>query len=400
MLYDSDFEFHPAARRIQPDSLEIQPHRTPASSFRAGRNRVLTKMNIPDGPEELTPGWLTEALRDTGVITEAAVRSVRVDPAAVRKGNLGRLNRIVLQYDRGEPGAPVSMVTKFHPFEIELREFVAEANRTEVRFYEQVAPNIQMRTPRRYFSAFDEDSGRSLLLLEDLGGHRVADEIPGCTVAEAERITDSLANLHAKWWDSPALDQLDWLQPFNKSFSVAIAGHPARSFDGPLPESVRAIGAVIKERYMYLFDLQSRPPLTVALNDIKIRHVLFSPEPGSGDFAVVDFQLVVRARGVLDLARFYGGSLDTELRRSSEIKLLRSYHDSLLANGVEGYAFDECLTDYRLGHLQNLADLMAIEAQRLQQRGGDRAVQIQKVQLERYAAAITDLDCGDLLASA
>ena len=357
-------------------------------------------MNIPDGPEELTPCWLTGALRESGVITEATVESARVDPASVRKGNLSRLDRIVLEYDRGEPGAPASIISKFHPSEIGLRKFVAEANRTEVRFYEEVAPNIEMRTPRRYFSAFDADSGKSLLLLEDLGGYRVADEIPGCTVAEAELITDRLAGLHAEWWDSPRLDRLDWLRPFNKSFSVVLTGHPVRSFDGPLPEPVREIGAAIKERYMDLFDLQSRPPLTIALNDIKIRHVLFSPEPGSGGFAVVDFQLVVRARGVLDLARFYGGSLDTQLRRSSEMRLLRSYHDSLLASGVEGYSFEECLTDYRLGHLQNLADLMAIEAQHLQQRGGDRAVQIQKVQLERYAAAITDLDCGELLAGA
>ncbi len=357
-------------------------------------------MNIPDGPEELSPCWLTDALRESGVITDATVESVRVDPASVRKGNLGRLDRIVLEYDHVEPGAPMSIITKFHPSEIELRKFVAEANRTEVRFYEEVAPNLQMHTPRRYFSAFDEDSGKSLLLLEDLGRYRVVDEIPGCTVDEAELITDRLASLHAEWWDSPRLHQLDWLQPFNKSFSVEITGHPVRSFDGPLPESVREIGAAIKDHYMDLFDLQSRPPLTIALNDIKIRHVLFSPERGSGDFAVVDFQLVVRARGVLDLARFYGGSLDTELRRASEMMLLESYHKRLLASGVEGYSFEECLTDYRLGHLQNLADLMAIEAQDLQQRGGDRAVQIQQVQLERYAAAITDLDCGDLLAGA
>ena len=357
-------------------------------------------MNIPDGPKELTPLWLTEALRKSGVITEATVESVQIDPASVRKGNLGRLDRILLEYDRVEHGAPASMIAKFHPPEIDLRKFVAEANRTEVRFYEEVAPNLRMRTPRRYFSAFDEDSGKSLLLLEDLGSYRVADEMPGCTVAEAELITDRLAGLHAQWWDSPRLDRLDWLPPFNKSFSVALTGHPVRSFEGPLPESVRGIGAAIKERYMDLFDLQSRPPLTIALNDIKIRHVLFSPEPGSSEFAVVDFQLVARARGVLDLARLYGGSLDTQLRRSSEMSLLRSYHDKLLANGVEGYSFEECLTDYRLGHLQNLADLMAIEAQDLQQRGGDRAVRIQEVQLERYAAAITDLDCGELLAGA
>ncbi len=352
---------------------------------------------IPDGPEKLTPDWLTEALRGSETISEASVLSVRIDPTAVRKGNLGRLDRIIVEYDRVEPGAPASMIAKFHPPEIELRKFVAEANLTEVRFYEEVAPWIRMRTPRRFHSAVDERSGDSVLLLEDLGAYRQIDEIPGCTVAEAELIIRRLASLHARWWNSPQLDDFGWLRPFNESFSVAITGDPVRDFDGPLPDSVRVIGAAIKKHFMDLFDLQSRPPRTIALNDIKIRHVLFSPEPGSHDFAIVDFQLVVQARGALDLARFFGGSLDTELRRSSEMRLLDSYQQQLVAGGVEGYSLEDCLTDYRLGHLQNLTDLMAIEAQGLQQRGGDRAVEIQRVQLARYAAAIVDLDCGELL---
>ena len=86
---------------------------------------------IPDGPEKLTPDWLTEALRGSETISEASVLSVRIDPTAVRKGNLGRLDRIIVEYDRVEPGAPASMIAKFHPPEIELRKFVAEANLTE-----------------------------------------------------------------------------------------------------------------------------------------------------------------------------------------------------------------------------------------------------------------------------
>ena len=206
MLYESHFRFHPPARRTQPDSPEIQPHRTSAPSVRAAHQPSLTAMNILDGPEELSPCWLTDALRESGVITDATVESVRVDPASVRKGNLGRLDRIVLEYDHVEPGAPMSIITKFHPSEIELRKFVAEANRTEVRFYEEVAPNLQMRTPRRYFSAFDEDSGKSLLLLEDLGRYRVVDEIPGCTVDEAELITDRLASLARGMVGQPAAE--------------------------------------------------------------------------------------------------------------------------------------------------------------------------------------------------
>jgi len=32
-------------------------------------------MEIPDGPEAMTPEWLTQALCQTGIITSATVRS-------------------------------------------------------------------------------------------------------------------------------------------------------------------------------------------------------------------------------------------------------------------------------------------------------------------------------------
>ena len=325
--------------------------------------------------------------------------SLHIDDKSVRKGLLGRLLRIELEYDAPAPSAPASIIVKLHPAEEDLRRFVTEANLTEVRFYEEIAHTSELRTPRCYFSDIDESTGESVLMLEDLAGFRSVDEIPGCTLAETERITRDLARFHARWWSNPKLGEFQWLRPFDESFSVELVGTPASEFDGPLPDSVRAVGTRIRESYMELFHENSRPPRTIALNDIKARHVLFVPGSEDLDFAVIDFQMVVQGRGVLDLARLFGGSLDTELRRGSELDLLTMYHELLRSYGVEDYSFDDCLTDYRRGHLQNLTDLMAVEAQGLQQRGGDRAVQIQAVQLDRYAAAIVDLDCGDLLSA-
>lgn len=63
-----------------------------------------------DGPEGLTPAWLTAVLRASGRIDAAAVTSVDVKP--VGNGLLGLNLRLHLGYDREEPGAPRTLVTK------------------------------------------------------------------------------------------------------------------------------------------------------------------------------------------------------------------------------------------------------------------------------------------------
>ena len=65
---------------------------------------------IPSGPAELTPAWLTAALRQAGVLPEGSVE--RADLAPLGQGILGRLFRAVLAYDRDREGAPRSLAIK------------------------------------------------------------------------------------------------------------------------------------------------------------------------------------------------------------------------------------------------------------------------------------------------
>jgi len=44
-----------------------------------------------------------------------------------------------------------------------------------------------------------------------------------------------------------------------------------------------------------------------------------------------------------------GQNMDNAVRREHENDLLHAYHDTLLANGVTGYDFDQFFQDYRLG---------------------------------------------------
>ncbi len=83
----------------------------------------MATLNIPSGPQELTPEWLTQALRETGAIKQATVTSFDMEPdIAAGTGFMGQLARLTPQYDRQEEVAPQSIIAKFPTPYAEYRE--------------------------------------------------------------------------------------------------------------------------------------------------------------------------------------------------------------------------------------------------------------------------------------
>ena len=62
---------------------------------------------------------------------------------------------------------------------------------------------------------------------------------------------------------------------------------------------------------------------------------------------VIDWQMLVRGRGPVDLAYLLSGSMDPEDRRRHELDLVTRYAAQLEAAGVRDYGADQCLSDYR-----------------------------------------------------
>ena len=58
----------------------------------------------------------------------------------------------------------------------ELRVACERFYERETGFYEHIASQVQLRTPRCYFNAFKPDNGDFLLLLEDLSPATVGEE--------------------------------------------------------------------------------------------------------------------------------------------------------------------------------------------------------------------------------
>ena len=169
--------------------------------------------SIPASPAEITSAWLTESLRGSGAIAKSNVRSFTPRIIGEGAGFMGQLAQLSLEYDDPEVGAPGSVVAKLPAAAQENRE-IAQFFRfyeREVRFYEEIADTIELRTPRCYLSHFDPTTGNYVLLLEDLAPARVGDQLEGCPVKLAEIAIAELAKFHAAWWEDARLEKLDWM---------------------------------------------------------------------------------------------------------------------------------------------------------------------------------------------
>jgi aminoglycoside/choline kinase family phosphotransferase len=364
----------------------------------------VTALSIPAGPQDLTTEWLTDALKRGGALAESNVLSFASTTIGEGAGLLGQLARLELKYDAPAPGAPRSLVAKF-PAASEETRYICDLFRiyeVEVRFYEEIAPTMPLRGALCYYSAVDAETLDFVLLLEDLTSARVGDQLRGATREEAELAVRELAKFHAAWWDNPRLEELSWLPYPNAEIyrsletSYQEAWEPfLANFGHGLPASVVKTGGQLGTNICNLLDMYAKPPLTIMHGDYRLDNLFFDLPDRSAPLAVIDWQLSSRSRAAGDIGLFMAGSVETSLRRATEQQILRMYHNTLLENGVQGYGFDQLFHDYRVAVVASFINpVLAGGALDL---SNERGVALVTAWVDRCAAAIVDLDAGDVL---
>jgi aminoglycoside/choline kinase family phosphotransferase len=361
-------------------------------------------MNIPAGPEELTAGWLTTALRQGGAIHKAAVASFQAGPLAENRGFFGQIARLHLDYDRGEAGAPRSLIAKFASAIPEMRNRAIDSYEREVRFYQQLAHQTNLRTPTCYYGDINTETGVHILLLEDLAPARSGSRVAGCSREQAELAVHQIARFHAAWWEKPQLGEISWLPDTNVDLDP---GALKEQYDRwwpqfleranhRLPDPLKDIGERLGG---YRANLRRRlfgsPPQTLIHRDYQLDNLFFGAPEGGIPFAVVDWQFISRGRGVWDVAYFLSESLHPEERRAIEMDLLGAYRQILIDHGVQGYTLEQCLQDYRLSLLQRFTALVSTIAA-MPFSNEQRQLHID-ILLPRNNAAILDHHAGELL---
>jgi hypothetical protein len=302
--------------------------------------------------------WLQEVL----VPDVASVTSFDVEPVAFT-GATTDMARVHVGYaDDGTPG-PATLIAKLRgQREIQQQmDSVMGLFAREAAFYANFADAVPVRTPRCWFIG---DGDSTPLLLEDLGRQRMGDQMDGMTVSDAEATLDALADLHAAYWGSDRLAEPALASPGEGIFAGLIgqlvaSGAPALA--ERYGESVPAdVMAAILERAPVWPQILARlvdGPQTLIHNDARLDNLFFAADATP---CFIDWQVVARGRGTQDVGNLLAGSMDGDDLSANWESLLKRYHRRLVANGISGYSYDDCVEHYRQNIVYPLGAGMAL----------------------------------------
>ena len=347
---------------------------------------------MPRNAAEITTDWLGNALG-------ARVAAIDVTPIGVGVGLMGALCRLSVTYAAGS--GPATLIAKF-PAEGDSSRMVAELlgmYRKEVRFYEQLSKRAGIPHAECYYAELDDETQQFVLLLSDLSGGRVVDQLVGCNPQDARLAVERLADLHASFWNDGEVASADWMgalcdSPFPEGvvFSYQTSWDPAQALFGDrLPPQIKELGDRFDALLPVLMQRLSVGPTTLSHGDFRLDNIFFNDT----DVAVCDWQLVDRSRGARDLGYFLGGSLTPADRAAHERDLVAAYAARLAANGVGDYPFATVWEDYRLAVLFSF--VYGVVAAGGIDHGDARGTAITGAMIERSVAAILELDCLSLV---
>ena len=267
----------------------------------------------------------------------------------------------------------------------------------EVRFYRHLRSELPVDAPR-----VDHAEGDSLgyvLLLEDLtdrAGFRTL--VDGCSDAEALRVVESLAALHARYHESPRFDaDLAWVKRFEtnrdaalldlvRRLSIPVA---LRRYGHRIPDEIRAAVPQILDAYPGLEPRWAEGPRTLIHGDAHLGNLYFR----DGRPGFFDWQVTQLGQGMRDVTYFLIHSLGVEQRRENEQRLVRAYLAALADGGVR-LDFDTAWKQYRLQSVYAWIASVVTAPSRFQPE------EIVAAGLTRSCRALLDLDAPGAIAEA
>lgn len=349
---------------------------------------------IPVDLKEMTPDWLTAALKISGVISIGRV--TRIETAPGETWHIAQTACISVHYtERTEPLPPATFFVKLAIFDDPL----ASVLEGEYAFYGLNKPE-GLPVPKCYGAFFDKETLRSCLILEDLSGTHKATPWPQQLSRSDSAITiDALAEIHGHYvisadrQDRAGSDELAVKEEIlSRHFTAMLTGFFDMAGEH-LSEGQRNLISLAFERFPVLKAnrVAEGRPTTIVHGDPHAWNVMFpvrQSEPAS--CILIDWEDWRYDAGAADLAYMMALNWHHDRKTRDENDLLRQYHQALSSSLEQPYAWDELMLDYRIALLQHIVTPVYLQ----QIRPKDS---IWLEQLERWFAAVDDLDCRDLL---
>lgn len=344
---------------------------------------------LPAHPNDLTPAWLSDALRTEVTGVEVLHHSFATNQRA----------RIALTY--ATPGqGPASLFVKLAPLDEAHRAMVGATGMglREVQFYVDVAATSGLPVPGCSFAAADDD--RFVLLLEDLAarGCAFSDGDWGVGADAAAVALEDLARFHGRFHRETERDAVaPWLRAVGRRpGSAGTAGLMRTVLDqnaDALPPAYIAIGELYVEHHERCNELWHGGPQTLIHGDLHIGNVYLD----TGRVGFIDWGLCRASTPLRDVSYFLTMSVAIEDRRAHGETLLRDYLDALRVAGGPQIPFADAWAQHRVQAAYTV--IATFLAYTPSYRGGD-GVPLGADLITRANAALTDLDVVAALRSA
>ena len=317
----------------------------------AGSNNVISSLS------ELSPTRLSQILQDCEpgiVVRSLSVRNTKDLPYST----VAFLDVTIETIDHEQRRLNIFLKLIRHA---KLGDTQAAAD-AEVDFYRNVAASIPSPPIVHCYNAeTSSENGLSQILLDDLSStHSQPVQSLSPSFKQALSAVDALARCHARWWKD---DQV------GINIGKVMTDADLAAFISDLEVSVdrflRSLGSDVsqKQRSAYALMLANagtiwgrltmRKGLTITHGDCHWWNFLYPNDP-TGAVHIIDWHLWHVDLGARDLSFLLALGGFVEPQPEIESSLLRSYHRTLIENGVTDYSFDDLYLDYRWSSIRNL----------------------------------------------
>jgi hypothetical protein len=307
---------------------------------------------LPVAIEEVTPEWLTAALR-----TRAPGATVRgIEMLEVIHSTTTKL-RIRLDLDEtGRRAGIAERIIVKGGFQAHSRE-LHHMHLREVRGYRDVYPEIPLPSPACYFADYDAERRQGIVIMEDLSARGV--EFCHATrpqsFEQVARRLSVLARFHAATWNSRELavggkwgDLVDFFAVMQRFFDKYTSAKNWQRLIGS-PRGVATSARFhdrkwLIEAWAKVVAFGQRLPYCVLHGDVHLGNLYIDTDgtPGFLD------TLASRGPGMLEVSYHVSASVDVADRPRWEGALVQHYLDELARNGATPPSFDDAMRQYGL----------------------------------------------------
>lgn len=359
-------------------------------------------MNTPIHPNEISPSWLTFALREAGLINNSSVVGVDKTILGSDKGFKSSVVRVGIKYDHSEAGAPSSVVVKIQP---ENENMIKENENLhsfarEIYFYREIAPSAPIRLPNLYYAI--EEPPAYCMVMEDLSSLTLGDQTVGMHQDLVIATLNTIAKLQAKYWNNELLNGLGWMPTLEDMFShyeedkfLENCFSFLEHFGFKIGIRGLALGYKLKDNADWLKNEILSRQKTIVHFDLREDNLVFGKPGTDEEVLILDWQLAIRSMGAMDVARLIGGSEIPADRKGHQLAVLRCWHDTLIEEGVINYSWDEAVYDLKLGALAYIG--VTIQYHKDFITDSPRIRKLGKVMIGGLFSSAVEIDAGSIL---